>query len=449
MQPRAIGARARAWPGRCGGWARASVTVALLVLLLSVSGCQAPPTPTRIPAPSATPMSSLPQGGSAGIAYLIAAPPFKKGEPPAYRDLYAVRLSNGRMLWRQRFGPQDGVFPLADERVLYLGSGSEQPGGQGRIAALRASDGQVIWRSALQAGAVVPLVASGNAVFVEALSPATDAVPPYQPDAIEALRASDGALLWKVPETSGAWATLGNGVLYLTPIIQGATPSQTTYLLVALDTSTGKLLWQITLPRPQSYYQAAVLSNGVLFMTPQQTTLHGSTPATALLAVRASNGQVLWQATTPGLARGSPVVVADGAVCYLADAPFSPASGIVALHTQDGSLSWQFFSQSSQPFLLLPSGGVLYALSETLQTTSYQERLDAYAMSDGSHLSRIPLPSSDGLGLMQVADGVFYGVVDTPNATAALVISLKASDGSLNWRYQIAGEHVQSLLVAP
>src|SRR5260221_3430254 len=229
-----------------------------------------------------------------------------------------------------------------------------------------------------------------------------------------------------------------------------------TYSLLALDTGTGKPLWQLALQSPLGGSSAPVLSAGVLYLAEQYFQAStGYTPRSVILAIKASDGTVLWQ-TTPVAAAAGNVVVSDGTVCYSYISVNGSRGGIVALHVADGSLSWQATTQSGGPVPLAAGNGVLYAVDQgKWALVGLQLTLHAYDASTGKSIFEQPFPSlpvqlvPDAYMQLQVVGGAIYLVTwgvpaQTSSPTAerqqmSVVLALSASDGSLKWDHTSDG----------
>ncbi len=114
-------------------------------------------------------------------------------------SVYALRASNGSLVWHQRIDkllyplPNDpnglnGVFVgVVDYGTVYAGSED------GYMAALRASDGALLWHRQMDGQVVSPFAVQNNVVYVSAQDGYTNK------SAIYALQAGDGGQLWRTP----------------------------------------------------------------------------------------------------------------------------------------------------------------------------------------------------------------------------------------------------------
>jgi outer membrane protein assembly factor BamB len=163
--------------------------------------------------------------------------------------------------------------------------------GSGGLAALRANTGLPLWRKQLGNFNWPPVMANGVIYGIVAESaPSTRGVVPFLRSLV-AVQASDGALLWRVPEPNlDAVAT----IVADASIVAVATGSGGLY---GLDPATGAQRWHIG----GSCGEELVTQNGVVYASIEDPT---SLPPNGisfgagiglLVAVRASDGAMLWQ----------------------------------------------------------------------------------------------------------------------------------------------------------
>jgi len=189
---------------------------------------------------------------------------------------------------------------------------------------------------------------------------------------------------------------------------------------------------------------APIVTNGAIY---------GVNGANRLYALRASDGASLWspQVTPPPATwPGAPVLLAGGALLYLANNNFRPH--LTALDSQSGRLLWQTINPLSigypgNPFdsaqdggLQLGGPGVIYDEEVDLPSTEYY--LVAHAVADGATLWRYQLTMKGDQptpGAFTVANGVVYLETRMPVASSVSgqatphVVALRARDGALLW----------------
>src|SRR5262249_27743275 len=97
--------------------------------------------------------------------------------------VYALRNSNGSVLWHSKIDGAVEEFPVGVNGIVYVSSFVGQYG-PAYFSALRASDGTVLWRYSSNSYIYTPAM-GGGMVYIAS-----------QGNDITALRASDGASLW-------------------------------------------------------------------------------------------------------------------------------------------------------------------------------------------------------------------------------------------------------------
>ena len=183
----------------------------------------------------------------------------------------AVDAATGQQRWSYPQRPVGQMMALGvDNGLLYLlsnegaGSGDVPPR---ELYAVNTSDGSVRWHVQLELGHIQALYSSG-VIYV-----GTD-------DALAAYRASEGQLLWSNPAIREAGpALVANGVLYLNGGV------------VAVDASTGNMLWQYASGKPM-LVKAVVngLVYAITFVTPGSPGQVDNT----IYALDAATGKVRW-----------------------------------------------------------------------------------------------------------------------------------------------------------
>jgi outer membrane protein assembly factor BamB len=157
--------------------------------------------------------------------------------------LYAIDAATGAINWTFKAGGYVRSSPSVADGVVYVGSDD------GNVYALDAATGTQIW--AFDTGG---LVDSGPAV-----SDGVVYVSGYK--AIYAVRASDGTKLWKVKENINVMSSpaLANGVVYVGGIINHVDALQ------ALKATTGSLLWSKVLSTGKSVDSSPAVVDGVVY----------------------------------------------------------------------------------------------------------------------------------------------------------------------------------------
>jgi outer membrane protein assembly factor BamB len=247
-----------------------------------------------------------------------------------------------------------------------------------------------------------------------------------------AFRASDGRVRWKVggwsgslpksgePYTSGpGLPTLIDGTIYATAIDDGyATPE-----LYAIDSRSGAIRWHTVL-LDCLQYAAPLVQNGVIYLT---TTGHrsGAFPCERngyVLALRASDGKVLWRAALEPVISDAPVITDD----YPAHLT---ATFINAFRASDGALLWrQRLNLGIGNLSLVGDAGTVVVGAGTEDASHPQWIVEAIQAADGRQLWITAINGwFDPLAGALIANGTIY--LDAGDGITAL----RASDGKVIW----------------
>jgi outer membrane protein assembly factor BamB len=215
-------------------------------------------------------------------------------------------------------------------------------------------------------------------------------------------------------------------------------PANQSYIY-ALSARTGTLLWRHR-TADQGPEVAAVVG-GVVF----------AGAGTSVLALRASDGALLWSADTGRL--DSPSLILSNGVVYSTGANKS-GSALFALSASDGKLLWQRTATAADngPFSL-PTvvGGVVYVYNGPLPVGGGIRYASIYALrsSDGAVLWRQPWQRHlvTIFSAPVVANGVIYTSTDAGTEIPAAAYALRASDGAVLWRGQVDENALDSPVV--
>jgi outer membrane protein assembly factor BamB len=278
------------------------------------------PTDTPTPVPTDTPTPSLsPQ----------SAVYFGGGSTIA-----AVRVSDGSLIWKTAI-PTDydrsSDAPALNNGVIYAGVGNY-------IVALNANSGAIIWKSQL-GGHVIsigpPAVGSGI------VSIGTN------DNNIYALNEGDGSLRWQYP--TGGWDTAESassptivaGVVYI-----GSNGNS----VLALDAGSGSVIWHAT------------VSSGVLSMLRVADGMVFVSGTGSIVALNAANGAQIWQYYTSASMENT-AAVGDGLVI----AGGLESSKLYALNESTGTLQWTASISCWQPSPVVQDGTVYVANNDMVE----------------------------------------------------------------------------------
>ncbi len=233
-----------------------------------------------------------------GVLY-IATYPF-----PA---LCAVQVSNGSQIWCHDYFGYGGVStPIVTGSIVTVGYYSDDGSGNYsyEIDAFNSSNGSLVWQSQN----VYQLGASQGMIYAAVAGS----------NVVEALNALNGALIWKNSIGTGNVTQTGdivrNGVLYT---------SNSNNEVDAISTANGALLWHYNVGA-----QRLIIANGVVY----------ANIGSALYALHASNGSLIWKSSTSGILCA--VSVKLGMVYLVASVTNNPV--VYALSIQTGHLLWTY-----------------------------------------------------------------------------------------------------------
>jgi len=206
---------------------------------------------------------------------------------------YAVRLSNGTEVWNRSMGQWAMIWSTANVQggTVYIGSIN---GSDSALFALNASDGSVIWQVPSDQGIVASPVYYAGAVYSAS-----------QNGSVIAVNASSGKVLW---------LTMRGGEIQSSPAVVGDTLYCGTTIgeVFALWTSNGTVRWNLTRPAGWTVYSTpAVIGGRIYIAISNYSALKGE-----LLALDASTGSVIWRFVDSNGMYSSPAVSNDAVYAY-------------------------------------------------------------------------------------------------------------------------------------
>jgi outer membrane protein assembly factor BamB len=286
--------------------------------------------------------------------------------------------------WRYESNVTLNLTPAFDNERVYL------PLAGGTIVALKARDGQLLWRSDMGGELSASPVADDSSIYVASQTTKPDGdTSGFGGGALRALGREGGVTQWMTPlvrPLRGA-LTVTDGKLFA-----GGSDGRA----YAFDKRTGGVLWSIPFSSP--FNGQPVLSNGRVYFGSEDGTL---------IALDEATGRVLWRYRTKGALHGPAAVAGD--IVF-----FGSGDGYVyALSTDRGRLKWR-----------KRTGGGVEAVrlaGETLLAAS----LDNFAYSlnlKGTMLWKKLLPGRISAQPLTVQETVLFTPLSSP---AAVVLGLK------------------------
>jgi outer membrane protein assembly factor BamB len=328
------------------------------------------------------------------------------------------------------------------------------------LAALRASDGSVLWHKMLAGTAIV--VATGAGVVYVALD--NGGMTPHE---LQMLRAQNGVVLWRtqVEGTGPLHASMHEGTIYVmsfTTLLPSPGYYYASTIVYALNAGTGAVSWHTSIGRTN--YLAEV-AGGAVYLVDTGTDVVCDPHVLHVLS--ASDGAERWHSAGTLLN----LIGVDQGLVYLADVPEGCRAvtydhgALYALRSADGSSAWR----SDTPFgsgilttgaLYLPASdgdvaaygtrsgfllwrvrgesGHLYVFNGVLYTSVPGAGLDALNPANGA--VQWHFKTRDVVSLSTVANGILYGVIRyriSDSLWNQAVVALRASTGELLWRFHI------------
>jgi outer membrane protein assembly factor BamB len=284
---------------------------------------------------------------------IIYATSSLNGEPGT---LYALDASTGRLLWQYQEGDYVSVS-IVSNGIAYLDSND------GTLAALRVSDGHALWQRKIDTNLIQPLQLVDGILYTSVTkitySSAMQSGSPFQGMAsigsllwndwqaapvkpgiplkegvstVYAIRASDGAVLWRYPLLNGQdswtdWFSVANGAVYVSAF--SATSQNSEGDIYALQSGNGAVIWH---DQMQLNPYNAVFANGIIYLSSSDN----NSGSGAVYAIRAGDGAYLWSYPISGNVSNAPVLA--GKALYI-----GADNGITyALKAGNGAIMWHF-----------------------------------------------------------------------------------------------------------
>jgi len=360
-------------------------------------------------------------GGPASSVFNHAAPLSADAIIPynlLQSGVVGLRARDGATAWRAATGEGNPHWaPLVVGGVLYIEGGAYQPP-MGTLAAVRLSDGHVLWQASLPTRDFT-IRADGATVVVAAGA-----------SGLYALDAATGAVRWRLDGEFDGPLQISRGVVVLTI----PNSNQTLLELVAVREADGARLWTspINPNGPIAATQTAVY-------TSENTLLRARVSALSL-----TTGRPLWEVSE----RGFMVALNDRLVIL------SGLEQMIALDASTGRVVWR--SNARLDVVSTPDMDIS-AMRSPDATMFYGVRPNAVLAlraSDGTQVWRTAFTDSNYAEKIQLAveDGVMFALLsDGPeSSTPARLVALDGQSGAIYWERDLGVGDVTYLAdVAP
>ena len=344
---------------------------------------------------------------------VLPVPPFLYA---VSQNISVLELNTGKFQWQYPF--QGVVCPTITPDIVYVNVNN---GSYHSVQAIHIPDGKLFWSYQAEGYLSDAPVAADGSIYVSIAK-----------GKICALRASDGALLWhftvKPDQNVSSFLapilftspTVADGVIYVAPAVD----SPLTPFVYALQASNGTLLWKTPVVGSPRY--GLVREKNSLYLC----------TSTVCVALQASDGSLLWQYQSPGELLSPPVIMDTHIYITVADYRHGmlprgnkPVAILCALDASDGTLLWQvpLSGEENPGGTRIPTTG-----SSTLYFSEGNGYLTALQGSDGTLLWRIHVGSTQ-LSLPEVInDKIYIGASD------GYVYSFQAADGLPHWKAYVS-----------
>lgn len=253
--------------------------------------------------------------------------------------LFAINISNGQVVWVDKFPNQIMTTPLVYNNEVIIGLGNAcflnatvRGTGENAVIAVNATSGEVIWNyTTLGEDMPTPVIYRGMVIEANGNGEAF------------ALNADNGKLVWQ--KYFGSYDSMSSPLLVGNIIYFGtANP----YVFWAIDADNGTIIWDynfsttgLTLggldDSSPAYYDGIVVTSYTVHIS-------NTIMSDFLVAFNASNGRMLWylnegNAPIPRYLESPPPVIYNGIVYH-----DSPAGILYAVNVTNGKVIWEFLT---------------------------------------------------------------------------------------------------------
>lgn len=271
------------------------------------------------------------------------------------------------MRWQYESDRTINLTPATDGERIYL------PLAAGMLVSLRATDGQLFWKTEVGGEISASPIADERAVYIASMAGGAPGKEPRAMGALRSLGREAGVTLWMRTFRSPLHGALA---VNQTTLFGGGSDGR----VYALDKRTGKFLW--VMQHWAAFASHPVISGSQLYI--------GSDDGT-LFSLDQGTGKQLWRYRTRGAVRGR-VAVVDGAVY------FGSADGYVyAVNETDGRLRWRARTGAGVQAVASVQGGLLVAsLDNFVYFLSLERGGRLWKRQLAGRLAAEPLTADDG-----------------------------------------------------
>ena len=252
--------------------------------------------------------------------------------------LYALKASDGTQIWRTYMGPANIAVSVGTATVsngVVYDSSSDNVA-HSYLFALKISDGSQLWQTPVTNQLFTDPVVAQGVIYIDSSALQQQGGPDIKDSYVYAFNATTGSQIWrsdKIGNYIPAPPTVVNNVVYI--------GSQDTNLY-AINAATGKRLWRYS--AGGAIYSSPQVAGGVVYigiLSTSTVNLAGSStdtsaPGSAIAAISASNGTLLWKHPIAQYG-GSPLVVYQQ-VIYVG----AGSNLVYALSTTSGAQIWLY-----------------------------------------------------------------------------------------------------------
>ena len=347
--------------------------------------------------------------------------------PPATPGLTGLRARDGAFAWHAATGEPNSQVPPVEVNGVIYGEGAAVPGTQGSVdqtgtvAAVRATDGRILWQAPLPTGAGTDdrdfrIATDGITVLV------TD------PTAgLYALAATTGAIRWHIDEPATWPLAVRDGLAVATL----AGPQGDTTHVVVYQEDNGQLLWQ-----GEDFSSGNTDDIRTVGINHTAVYLMGQT---ALIAYAARTGRQLWRQDM-----GGGIVGVDDHTVTLSI--LGGVHSVACLDAVTGGIIWSADGSYEGWNSMLQTPTALYVID----TDGQRQHLVALSMANGAQLWQVEFPGYRIDSIAQEQGVVFARLFAPSNMFGPNVPErLAALDGSRGTVYWERDQQMYYLVSTP